>query len=115
MLRNTQTDRHWRKEDLARAAFRLCLCLEQDAADMGKTSENEPLNFESFAEKERLINEADFWAQKASDWREEWYHLLPKHMRKGYLTDNAEMALYDYGVHLGHGRTGGVWNTGEHW
>ena len=89
--------------------------MEKDAADLGKLLENEPLNFECFAEQERLINEADFWAQKASDWREEWYHLLPKHMRKGYLTDEAEMALYDYGVHLGHGRTGGVWNTSEHW
>ena len=75
----------------------------------------QPLAFESFAEKERLINEADFWAQKASDWREEWYHWLPKDMRKGYLTDQAEMALYDHGVHLGHGRTGGVWNVSELW
>ena len=112
-MRNTQTDRHWRDEDLARAAFRLCLCLEQDAADIG---ENEPLDYEAFAEKERLINEADFWAQKACDWREEgWYSLLPKHMRKGYLTDRTEMALYDYGVNLGHGRTCGVWNTGDNW
>lgn len=114
-MRNTQTDRHWRKEDLARAAFRLCLCLEQDAADIGEISEKESLDIESFAEKERLINEADFWAQKACDWREEWYHLLPKDMRKGYLTDEAEMALYDYGVNLGHRRTGGVWSIGEHW
>ena len=82
---------------------------------MGKASENKPLDFEAFAEKERLINEADFWAQKASEWREDWYNLLPKHMRKGYLTDRTEMVLYDYGVNLWHGRTGGVWNTGENW
>lgn len=82
---------------------------------MERTSENESLDFESFAEKERLVNEADLWAQKACDWREEWYHLLPKDMRKGYLTDKTEMALYDYGVTLGHGRTGGVWNTGDCW
>ena len=82
---------------------------------MERTSGNESLDFESFAEKERLINEADLWAQKAFDWREEWYHLLPKHMRKGYLTDEAEMAVYDYGVNLRHGRTGGGWNTGEYW
>ena len=91
------------------------MCLEQDAADIGEASENESLDFEPFAEKERLINEADFWAQKASDWREEWHYLLPKDWRKGHLTDEAEMALYDYGVNLGHGRTGGVWNTSDHW
>ena len=82
---------------------------------MRENSENEPLDFVSFAEKERLMNEADFWAQKASDWREEWYHSLPRDMRKGCFTDEAEMALYDYGVYLGHGRTSGVWNTSEQW
>ena len=92
ILEFTKVGLQWRKEDLARAVFRLSLVLRQ----------------------RQKFEESEFFERKAHQWRLEWDHLIPERVSTG-LSDRAEMARYDYCVYAWHGRTSGIWNTGHMW
>ena len=88
ILEHTEVGLKWRLEDLARAAFRLSLVARQRGEHA----------------------QAEYFARKAWNNRWQWEHLIPADLGSGSSGDRYQMARFDYGVHLWHGRTAGIWN-----